>query len=828
MKRILLVVLLVATPAFARVLSYAPVSQTLGGRASQSRTTRHFLLLEGARAQGDPLAFGSAEVVLYDSTGAEAPRVVYSTSYVVGAALFQERPDRAPMILVAEQRGPVYRTLLSTDGGNRWTEVLELNRLLLAQTKPEDSGGPFTHGLAAPIQPASAQFPFVAAFGSGIYAISATGTAVRIGEGRLAGQNRAGTQFLIAGAQRLDVVTLTGATTPVTTGNASTDYGWITSAGSVYAVTRVNGGAPRLHVYGDEEATLLAEGELVAIPAHDFDGAWITTRDARGTTLLRHRAGATETMWTDASAPPVEALHAGSSGNTLLIQLEHARAASTSRSGVALATWRTGQPAPRSYDVLLGRMTPWRGFAHLDVDAAIGGAPFFFDTSFNASEEPLGPSAVPMAIAGSGGADVVQEWGVVRASLEQRLLLPHIARLGCVTGRRGRQRHGSPPCGVDTITDLTIYNPTDAQQKVTLQFGSLTETLTLAAREVRALPDAVQTLFKLANAEGPLYLTPETHAVANSRTYQRAKSGTSGFSMPAFDAQNVTGPRFPAVFGASNATGLLRARTIAVDGVASLLLNDRITGDTTWFPPDPGTHSPYSKTIPLIAHTATLRSDVYLTNTSPVAQVVELSVKPLGTDQWPRDRDITLQPFEARVVRDPLQTMFDLDGLARLRFTSQTAIVAERGRHAAVRVTSRLYTIREDGGTYGTAMPPLNMQQQAARGQSLEIVTSLAAHLRLNVGIVDSTAYPEGATAKVRVTLFDGSGRSLDRFDLDFNPAQGVLLEDIFGARRIAQPAAARVLVEVLETATLVGAFATVTDVATGDPAYVAAQLGGR
>ena len=81
----------------------------------------------------------------------------------------------------------------------------------------------------------------------------------------------------------------------------------------------------------------------------------------------------------------------------------------------ALAVWRVGDPTPSSYDELFLSETAAKGFVHLDVDKIGGGDQFVFDSGIPSVG---GPSLIisPSPSAG-GGSDVVQEWGVVRASL---------------------------------------------------------------------------------------------------------------------------------------------------------------------------------------------------------------------------------------------------------------------------------------------------------------------------------------------------------------------------------------------------------------------------
>ena len=86
----------------ARVISYAPYTNRPALPVVQSRMNRHFVLLESA----SPQTFGSAywsDVVVYDSTGQEEPRVVYPAAGQVEnisvAAVREEAGTRASILV---------------------------------------------------------------------------------------------------------------------------------------------------------------------------------------------------------------------------------------------------------------------------------------------------------------------------------------------------------------------------------------------------------------------------------------------------------------------------------------------------------------------------------------------------------------------------------------------------------------------------------------------------------------------------------------------------------------------------------------------------------
>src|SRR5438132_8394427 len=148
--------------------------------------------------------------------------------------------------------------------------------------------------------------------------------------------------------------------------------------------------------------------------------------------------------WSDISAPEVEAIHPATASDKLLIQGHRARRSvdQLQFKDPALAVWHIGDPAPRAYDELYLAESSDKGFIHLDVDSIESGAPFVFDS---------GHAVIPIPVSspspgGGGGSDVAQEWGVVRASLQQRLVLPGFGRTAGAFGSLWR-------------SDLTLQNP---------------------------------------------------------------------------------------------------------------------------------------------------------------------------------------------------------------------------------------------------------------------------------------------------------------------------------------------------------------------------------
>ncbi|HKR63918.1 MAG TPA: hypothetical protein VJZ00_09310 [Thermoanaerobaculia bacterium] len=900
MKRLALV-LLVAVPAFARVLSYAPYSNQPSRSGEHTRTTRHFVVLEGPHRYFDR----HSEVVLYDSAGLEEPRVVFpqsGTAAVEHAALYEPHGSATPLLLVFADN----KYSFSADGGVTWKPIA-IENYTVNDPIDVDFGGPFVHGLGTQILPGTDAWPFVLAQNYGLYAIDAKGAPKLLAAGQqngwpqLAGRNAAGDRFLVNIGNEVRMVDLAGHSTVLTkfsdTGGSVT--GWITSDGTVY-IQRLRVDGRFLYLWRNGELSFLlgpydAQGPLgppvqshdtmrfFAIPTHDFNGAWMIQRETgKPTTLLRHTVSTgIQTMWTDVSGPEVEALIAGASGNTLLVQVHRRRddlGGDRLFIDPALAVWHVGEPAPRAYDELYLREQWNKGFVHVDPDLIAGGEPFVFNSGYQDETDIIVSPPV------GGGGDVLQEWGVVRTSLQQRLVLPGVARL-----------HGA----FDSywLTDVTIFNPLDTPQTVDVRFVALGEEvaaaggrvtrLTLQPHEIRAIPDALAALFGIEDGGGALHFLPASAINVTGRTYSRtANGGTFGFGMQAIDFYNAGGPRFPMTFAGAfpgehfrtnllltdtsgrgttaeiNATGIsgtigaadftvtapssgimqingLRAplsllasdagglivRPTRGTAIPTLVAIDNRTNDPTYFPPDLPTFE--ARTIPVIGHLdgangARFRSDVYLLNPTPQPRTVVLEAK-----QWDSETrkaiQFSLLPNEARVVPDALTTLFGMSGFARLRYDTGSGPSTE-----GVRVTSRTYTEERGGATYGCLIPPLNNFQRGAPGDVLEILgITGGGNFRANLGLVELSPSGTQGTTLVRISIVDGANKVLDSFSVNVPRAGGMQINDIFHSRGIAAPEAAIVYVRVADGGTI-GAYATLTDNLTNDSTYLAAQLGAR
>ncbi|PYQ29152.1 MAG: hypothetical protein DMF56_12810 [Acidobacteria bacterium] len=900
---LLLCILALTSPLFARVLSYAPYTNRTAIPSLNHRSSRWFALTERT------LSSQVTQVVLYDALGFEEPRVIYDTSNVTAAvvfvAVYENRfllsgpgPATASILIGSQQfAGQNWKYVydLSVDGGRTFKHLDVLDGAPSnAYVGDVDYGGPYSHGLSATAGVIVGDFyPFIVSTTQGIYTIDYAGhVKLLIRDWTMIGRNRDGSRVLVHNGQKVAIVDMNGVLTEIGAVPPGTVMnGWITDQETAYVQPFVNGwGVYRyLYFYSGGQKSLVgapydsstATSDLTffAVPTSDYNGAWMIQRQSgKPTKLSRHTlAAGTEVLWTDVSGPEVEALHTAGSPDKLLIQVHRRRAQVFI--DPALALWRVGEPAPTAYDELFLNESVSKGFVHVDVDNLASGAPFAFDSGV----------AFPSIIlsgggggAGGGGGDVVQEWGVVRGSLKQRLVLPGIARQAGAFGSYW-------------LTDVVVQNPLDEPQNVDFRFaptGALTETaaltiaktVTLAPKQIAVYNDVMKSLFDINSGGGVLIIEPKVSVTATARTYTRAANGGAfGFGMQAIDFLNAASPRFPVTFsgafpGAEFRTNMLLTDTsgrgtearlrangfsgfIGVDDVmfgapangvqqmngiggslgltqndsggltvqpargsmiVTVVAMDNRTNDPTFFPPD--LPASVTRTIPAIGHVdgangSKFRSDLYLLNPASTQRQVFLEAKRWDTTEAALRASFTLQPGEARVYRDVLPTLFGVTGIARLRVTAP----GEDG----VRVTSRTYNINEDGGTFGSLVPPLNSFQSAGAGEKLEILGITAdSGSRTNLGLVEMQANANGQTSEARVHIVDHTGKELDAFTVTLPIAGGTQINNLFETRGIAQPQAAIVYVEVVRG--WIGAYATLTDNITNDTTYLGASLSAR
>ncbi len=904
----------------ARVLSYAPVTEKLATPAIQRRTNRRYLLIEHEA----PFSAIRGRLVVHDSQGEEDPRVVRSIgSDPVGlaAVAVREEPDGTLRILAltdarfgGDNPTSSWRWVYSPDGGATWRVLaVPASQSVVGSTWRPDRGGPIARARAAPIQIGDAERPFaftdspsrfLAPGVRSVYAVTKDGQTLHLMASgfplQLVGSDRAGAVHLVAvlGSAGDEVFRIepSGAIPRlfvVPAGSGVLD-GFLTPEGDVYVnLGDADGGTSvGLHRNGSP-FTVLARapwtGQAFAVPTADFAGAWIAKRETGAPTILYAHApgGSVAEAWRDVSGPEVEALHAGASGNRLLVQVHRPRLIASALRNVptdpAIAVWEVGQPAPTQYDELYVVESPSKGFVHLDVESVGSGSSFVFDSGFDTT---LASGGGQPSSGGSGGGDVTQEWGVVRGSLRQRLVVPAVARAEGAHGTFWR-------------TDLVLQNALAVSQSVSLRFvpsgegtvAPIVRTLRLDPRELRVEPDLLRGIFGLESGSGALFLTPEGDGAirATTRTYTSSPEGSYGMGVAAVDVLAAASARFPFTFSAAIRGGGFRSNFVVADtagrgaaatlsllceagvegvesgitapvsgqiqltglssffgvpasrsgavifqpvsgqAVAGVIAIDERTNDPTYFPPD----LPAStfRTIPAIVHQdgangARFRSDLFLVNVTDQARTVLLLAK-----RWDRNEDekalgVTLQPRESRTIQDALSAGFGIEGVARLRY--QSFPVGVPFASDGVRVTSRTYTVTPEGGTYGLLVPALNALQSGGTGETLEILGPVGGRgFRTNLSLVELTARAGGTPIAVTIEVVNEKGALVDTFVVSLPWAGGLQIDDLFRARGLGDgPTAA--LLRIKPDMGNVAAYATLLDNGTNDPTYFGASLAAR
>jgi hypothetical protein len=940
---------LLATAAVARVISYSPYTDRTALPAQQHRMNHYFALVESAPPGGpgplSPIYYGypAGQLVVYDSTGQEEPRVVLPQdgTYASFTSVAVRENNGVPVILaqtnadLGNNAQHQYLWVLSNDGGKSWKSVqLPAGAIVTNLTTWQaDTGGPWVKARYSPIRIGTASFPFVLSINGFVnlpptgappppwgntanvlYAIGADASVKQLMSSTttyfsLVGSDKDGTRFLVRGPQdTLSVLDLSGNLTKFSTigfANANSVEGWIASNGDVYLEERtayeIN--APGQVTFGRwsngtrifamfQPASFDSLG-IFGIPTFDYSGAWILQRGSgKPTTLTFHDTSGAKQQWSDITAPEVEALHAGASGNTLLIQQHRPRPQIDQRlfKDPALAYWKAGDPAPKLYDELFMNEQPTKAFVHLDVDrAAQTGEPFVFDSGAMPSGGGviISPGVPPTA---GGGSDVIQEWGVVRASFKQQLVLPGVGRTAGAYGSFWQ-------------SDVIIYNPSDAAQKVLVLFiangedtskicvGSPTicsprgTTLTLQPQEIRVIPDALKSLFQLDSGNGVFFIYPESGVNVTSRTFTRGANGTYGFGMNAIDFYGgAASPRFPVTFsgafpGPNFRTNLIltdvsgRGTTVAASALG--FLGTMGLEGVMFTAPAGGQQQINGISFPMGLSSFDFGAlSIQPTSGAAIASIFIIDNRTNDSTYFPPDlpspivrtipaighldgannskyrSDLYLYnpSDQARTVTLQMK-MWDSNDTSTISFMllgkearvipdvlvklfNRTGIARLRyqsnGDANGVRVTSRTYSIDANGGTYGFLMPPLNNFQSASSGDSLEILGVVGGSgFRTNIGLVDLSSFATSTPASTRIEIIDDKGKTIDSFSVNVPSAGGMQINDIFHARALGDgPAAA--LIRITPTSGLIGAYATVNDNGTNDPTYVAANLAAR
>lgn len=937
---------LVVASVQARIISYAPVSDRPAIPAVQERTDRHFVLIEVAQFSGGvgPGGFApptpKADLVVYDAHSLEAPRVVLAESVITEAAAWEEGDDlRLLVVTDADLNGdnPTRLTRLrySGDGGGSWKIVplpggASLMWLFTYWQNPTlfaaDPGGPTVRGRHPWLRLGTAAFPFVLALPTDtspqrslVFAVAADGSARQLLSSpradqytmlRLAGSNLEGSRFVVygtpegspsAGLYELD---LDGTVNPLLMAPTLVPMeAWLAGDGGAYL--DIDSGTTQVQPFpctrcllsvSSSQLQVIAKppqewtnATMVAVPAADFDGAWVALRaPGRPTTLSGFfpESGLTE-AWRDPFGPEVEALHVARSGKNLLVQVHRPRPQVTPApvKDPALAIWPIGGAAPTVYDELFLAEQPNKAFVHLDVDEAAAGGAFVFNSGVQILGSGGGPSG------GGGGTDVVQEWGVVRASLWQKLVIPGVGRTTGYFGSAWR-------------ADITLQNPNADPLTVKLRFVSngasgpaaaLESEVSLAAGEVRTIEDALKTLFQLEQGAGCVYVIPPGGKAvsATGRVTNVSAQGSYGTAVPAFDVFAGAAPRFPLSFsgalpgwgfrtnlvavntgeldqhvvvrvqdgyyfysdeepsassfvpaggavqvsGLAQAVGLFPWETAAAEfepisgnAIGGLFVIDNTTNDPAFFGGDLATPHTTGMTrfIPAIVHDTDADGVTWRSDLFLANRSPSAVTVLLRAAPW----NTSSFPVAFALTMFPDETRVIRDVLRTAFGMSGRARleVAPETPYpwADIRATSRTYTVAAGGGTLGAAVPPMNSFAAAGPGETVEILGARGApELRTDLAVVELEQFYDGRSHTVRVEILDGTRRSIDAFEFRMAAASGIEIHDLFHTRGLGD-GPAEALIRVSSVDGLVGAYATLTDRRTKDPSIFTGALAAR
>ncbi|HEX3111187.1 MAG TPA: hypothetical protein VHU41_18940, partial [Thermoanaerobaculia bacterium] len=323
--------LLVPSLAFARVISYSPYTNRTAYPLEQARTNRYFALYELTSAS-------DGQVVLYDSTGVDEPRVVFpaegKTAFIFTGAVLERNGVPSLLIEATVAGGSQTSWYFSSDGGNSWKTVnLPLVTSYLTSDFNVDVGGPIVRARYNFIRIGNDAMPFVIGLPGSIGYVNADGSAHTIPSSSgsslsLLGRNREGTKFLFRNSTgSVSIIDMSSnVVTPVASyPSTALVEGWITSTNAVYLdvrtytpldhfIVRFDGGSSKILLdYPINDGT--AAG-VFAIPTADYEGAWLMRRASGIPTTLYRQSGMNDPVvqWSDVTSPEVEALHAGASG----------------------------------------------------------------------------------------------------------------------------------------------------------------------------------------------------------------------------------------------------------------------------------------------------------------------------------------------------------------------------------------------------------------------------------------------------------------------------------------------------------------------------------
>lgn len=364
-------------------------------------------------------------------------------------------------------------------------------------------------------------------------------------------------------------------------------------------------------------------------------------------------------------------------------------------------------------------------------------------------------------------------------------------------------------------TDVAVSNPSDHDLPLQLEYTRsgtttpTTRTLDLGPRETRLLPDILKTFFQVGDGRGSLRVIPPVSgpspAVA-SRTYAAEPDGNLGQGLPALPLQPAGVTTIPGLFadnayrsnvaitagdrdvtavmniyrGSDGRIGGTVRRDVTAGSQEQWALSDLFPGVAVAGVPmsvQVSTDEPaivYASLadqssqdsvflmantpaedwlVPVVAHNSGLqgtfwRSDVAVLNRNAGPAVLTLEYLPEGQDNSGGGSvaSFTVPPYGTAMLADVTATLFDVTSGKGSLHVSSTQPVS---------LSSRTYTNRTDGSTYGHGSPPLAPAALSAAPRTLPGVRHGNGY-RTNIGLATGTT-----GANVALVLRDADGHTI-------------------------------------------------------------------
>lgn len=473
-----------------------------------------------------------------------------------------------------------------------------------------------------------------------------------------------------------------------------------------------------------------------------------------------------------------------------------------------------------------------------------------------------GSYTVTLTATNTGGSSTASRQITVR-NPEQPRTVPVIAHLDGVGGTPWR-------------SDVSLANPSDARLPLQLLFtpsgsgATTTRSIELQPRQSRLLADLVATLFAAGDTRGGMVIVPPQEGPAPAvlgRTYAQETGGNLGQGVPAVvplpagtyyvaglfsDAayrtnagltagsqgvwatfrlfQGTSGevgsqtrgisPRdqqqwsVDSLFPGKSQPGvpMTVGFSITAAGVPYASLVDQLSRDSVFLL---AATPAKDWLVPVVAHNpgqqgTYWRSDVAVFNPGGSSVNVRFELLPESTDNSQggvQAGPITLPPFSTRVFADVAGTLLGVtNGKGALLVSGTSPVV----------VSSRTYTNRPGGGTYGHGAPPVNPQGLSAVARTIAGVRHDQVY-RSNVGFVTGQS---GVLVTAR--LRDANGEVLATRSGFFVPPRSLVqigLASLFPGASASSPVGA---IEVLPNGPLL-AYLSVVDGTSQDPVLVLA-----